>query len=221
MSLRRHGGLLFFSMYQLQLQDRDLEMLTPLVHCYRITTSAAEAARLNVSVSTTSKRLSKLTAAGFLVRLSALMSTLPPIQKRLCKWAPGDPDPNTGAIAYAAQKRWHDRPLKKTTIYTASKKLLTYFGLPPRPHIKTLHASHDYGVLQCYEFCRQKFPSCDFVGEDMFAPRGHGVAVEDAQLVQGDKVFAVVDFIGSYRKSRVQHLHKEVGLERGLRYLLF
>jgi len=208
-------------MSSVHLQTRDFKILMPLVMQYRITTAAAESARLGVSETTMRKRLAKLAAAGFVVRLTALMSQHPAISKPIFKWAPGDPEPDCGAIAWAAQRRWKDKPAKETTIYTASKKLLTYYGIRPRPHIKKLHATHDFGVMQVCEFCERHFPQYEFIGEDLFAPRGHGVAVEDAQLVKGEEVFAAIDFIGSYRKSRVEHLHRELGIERGLRYLLF
>jgi len=65
-----------------------------------------------------------------------------------------------------------------------------------------------------------RWPHLEFVGEDLFAPRGYGIGVEDAQLINGDQIVYVLEHVGSYRADRVKKLHNHVA-ERDLPYMLF
>ncbi len=207
--------------YQPELQPRDWLILEPLAHCYRTTTARYEAIEHSISESTAHKRLNRLVEGRFLNRLTVWASEIPAIHQPLCEWQVGDPPPEFGAIAYAAQQRWADRPIRQTTVYTANRKLLAMFGLSPRSNLKKHHATHDLALLVTYRYCRQRWPHLRFVGEDIFAPdRGHGEGVEDALLFDGDSAIAAVEYAGSYRTNRVAHFHNHVS-ERQLPYYLF
>ncbi len=209
--------------YHPELQPRDLEILKRLVYCFRETSAEFEARRYGISVSTARNRLNQLTKGRFLCRLRVRASETPPITAPLFSWEPGDPRPDFGAIAWAAQERWKDRPEKDTTVWLASQKTLAFFGVPPkRKPINRLHATHDLAMNAVYDYCRKQFPQYEFLGEEMFAPlRGHGEGVEDAQLIDGNRrIVRAVEHVGSYRKHRCQHFHQHVS-ERNIGYLLF
>ena len=121
-----------------------------------------------------------------------------------------------------ARKRWKDKAVQLTTIYTANNKLLAYLGMPVRSHIKRHQANHDLGVTAMYFYALSRWPHLSFVGEDVFAPlRGYGEGVEDAQLLDGDEIVFVLEHAGSYREERIRHFHQHVAVERNLPYLLF
>ena len=165
--------------------------------------------------------MKRLAADRWLCPLTAWASNVSPIVTPIFAWEPGDPEPNYGAIAYQARVRWDGNPVRKTTVYAASTKLLDLFGLPKRPHLKLHQATHDLGCNQMYWFASRRWPHLDYVGEDLFASRGHGVGVEDAQLCDGNRVVYVLEHAGAYRMDRVRHLHNHVAIERGLPYFLF
>lgn len=207
--------------YHPELQPRDFDILRPLVYSYRVTTAAAEAHRYGIARATAARRLNQLVRGRLLNRLWAWCSEIPPIRAPLARWQPGEPEPDFGAVAYAAQQRFTDRPVRRISIYTASNKLLAMYGLPPRPHLKLHQATHDLGVLEAYFYCRSRWPHYEFRGEDCFShERGHGEGVEDAQLLDGEEVVAVVEYAGTYRRHRVRHFHEHVA-ERQVPYLLF
>ena len=209
--------------YHVQLQPRDELTLDPLVHEYRLTRAEEEAERHGISVSVATRRLNRLTAGRLLNRLTAWVSQVPSIDEPLFEWNRSDPTPDFDALSYQCCSRWHNRPIRKCTIYTASKKLLLLHGLPPRSPLKKVQATHDLGVQYMSRFCKERFPDLQFIGEEMFAcERGHGEAVEDGQLrdANGNIVY-VAEYTGAYRASRLQHLHEEIGLERNTDYLLF
>lgn len=204
-----------------QLQERDWQLLTALAQCYRLTTASRFAQQSQIAQSTARRRLDRLTATGFLNRLTLWVSDIPSIEAPLATWLPGDPTPDFGAIAHAAQVRWHDRPIRRTCAYTASSRALALFSIAPRPHIKRHHATHDLAMADCYDYCSIRWPELEFVGEDLFVhERGHGEGVEDAQLVDGSQIVAAVEYAGAYRRERVAHFHHHVS-ERDLPYYLF
>ena len=208
-------------LYHPELQIRDFEILEPLVYSYRIITARTVSRVFRISVHTARRRLNRLTDGRLLSRLTVWASDIPAIETPLFQWCPGEPEPNHGALAYAAQRRWDSRPVKKRTIYTASDKLLAMYALPPRSHLKLHQATHDLGLTEVFYYCKNRWPHLQFVGEEIFSPaRGHGEGVEDAQLLDGDSISAVVEHAGSYRKDRIIHFHQHV-VERGLRYFLF
>lgn len=203
------------------LQLRDLEIASRLSHNYRITTASIEADVYGIAISTMRKRLKRLAEDRWVCPLTAWCSDVEPIDTPLFAWAPGDPEPNYGAVSYLARSRWDEKPVRKTTVYTASTKMLALFGLPKRPHVKLHQATHDLGCNRMYWFARRTWPHLNFIGEDLFAPRGHGVGVEDAQLCDGERIVYVLEHAGAYRMDRVRHLHEHVAVERSLPYFLF
>ena len=209
--------------YHPNIQPRDLGTIRRLAYCYRLTTSKFEAGYHGIGISTARKRLNQLCQGRLLCRLRAWACDIPPITGPLFEWEPGDPEPDFGAIAWAAQERWRSLVPKETTIYVVAKKALSLLGLPPRPRVKLLHhVTHDLAMCEVYSYCQKVFPKYDFLGEDMFAPfRGHGEGVEDAQLIDGQgNVRRIVEHAGRYRKDRCVHFHEHVA-ERGLPYSLF
>lgn len=203
----------------IELQPRDFEMLYPLAHCYRTTTAENEARRWQVSTSTARKRLGKLAAARWVSRLSAWIAEIPPLHP-LVEWWPGDPTPDFYKVAEAAQARWREKPVRRHTVYCASKRLLSFYALPPRKPLNKSHGTHDLAIQQCHDWCCEHYTELEFVGEDLFAPRGHGEGVEDFQLVKNGEIIFCGEFLGKYRASRCRHLHEHVA-ERGLAYLGF
>lgn len=207
--------------HQPELQTRDQLIFDPLVYSYRMTNAAIEARRLGIRTPTARRRLNRLTDGRFLSRLTAWASAIPEITEPLCVWNPGDREPDFGALAYAAKRRWDKRPIRRQTIYTASEKLLRMYGMPSRSPLKLHQATHDLALNDVCHYCRTNWPEYQFIGEEVFAPtRGHGEGVEDAQLVDGDEIIAVIEHAGSYRKDRIIHFHDHVA-ERGLSYMLF
>ena len=203
------------------LQRRDLEIGKRLTHCYRITTVRIEATHYRIHPKTMRNRLKRLAADRWLCQLTAWASDVAPIVAPLFAWRPGDPEPDYGAISYQARVRWDGNPVRRTTVYAASTKLLDLFGLPKRPHLKLHQATHDLGCNQMYWFARRRWPDLQYLCEDLFAPRGHGVGVEDAQLCSTKRVVYVLEHAGAYRIDRVRHLHDHIAVERGIPYFLF
>lgn len=204
------------------IQDRDIETGHRLTHKYRVTTAEIEANQYQLNEATMRKRLDRLCEGRLLCRLSAWCVKSEPITAPLFSWTPGQATPNFAALARETTQRWGNSPLRKTTIYTASNKLLNYFGLPARPHLKLHQVSHDLGVTQMYFYAKATWPQLEFVGEDLFSPlRGHGEGVEDAQLVDGNRIVCVLEHAGAYRRSRIEHLHQHVAIDRQLSYHLF
>lgn len=204
-----------------ELQARDELILQPLIYCYRMITALMLSRRFGISVPTARRRLNRLTEGRFLSRLTAWASEIPVIVAPLCVWNPGDVLPDFGALAYAAKRRWDERPIRRQTVYTASEKLLRMYAMPSRSPLKLHHATHDLAVTEVYYFCQANWPQYQFIGEEVYAPmRGHGEGVEDAQLVDGEQIIAAIEHAGSYRKDRIIHFHNHVS-ERDLPYVLF
>jgi len=204
-----------------RLQTRDFEITHRLSHYYRITTASIEAGQCRVNKTTMRRRMKRLADGKWLCPLTVWCSNVAPITAPLFKWELGDPEPDFGAISYQARIRWDNNPVRKTTVYVASNKTLALFGLPGRPHVKRHQATHDLGCNRMYWYAKQTWPQYEFVGEDLFAPRGHGVGVEDAQVCDGNRVVYVLEHAGAYRYDRVKHLHHHVAIERELPYFLF
>jgi hypothetical protein len=76
-------------------------------------------------------------------------------------------------------------------------------------------------MAAAFEYCERVYPQYEFVGEDIFEVREKFVGVEDAQLMDGDRVARrVIEHGGRYRKERLIHFHKHV-TNRNLPYSLF
>ena len=202
------------------LDEIDLAIGYRLSHFYRITTVDIEAEHARLSESAMNERLKQLTKHRWLSPLTAWCSNIEPIAEPLFEWKPGDEVPDFGALSYQARTRWDDNPVRETTVFAAAQKMLDYWGLPPRKHVKLQQATHDLGCNRMWAYASNRWPHLEFIGEDLFPPRGHRVGVEDAQVVDGEGIVYVLEHAGAYRRERCIHFHEHVAA-RNLAYFLF
>ncbi len=209
--------------YEPNLQQRDKLLLYRLCHCHRSVSVKFEARRHGIAFSTMRNRLNQLSGARWLSRLRVRAIEPAPISEPIFEFEPGDnPLPNFYAIAELARKRWEGLLEREMWIYVAGDRALRRAGLPARKRYELRHhASHDLAMASVFEWAERVYPDLEFIGEDIFEPRGFGVGVEDAFLGDGDEIVRVIEHAGRYRRERVIHFHQHVAEERQLPYSLF
>jgi hypothetical protein len=170
------------------------------------------------------RRLTKLCDAGYAERFHVLCEPLLDLPGPLVVWAPDEPDPDCGAVAWELQNRWPQIAQQRTVIYRASQATNNQYGGSARP--KPIHpdqVSHDLHVGLIYlRFLRLDPEAAEaWVGEDLRPKAGYHLADPDA-LVEytNGRASVAIEFGGKYDARRVREFHEDC-LSRGRAYQLW
>lgn len=170
------------------------------------------------------RRLGKLAEVELVKEHLVLAAPLPPMKEPIIRWRPGDPDPDTGPAAWKLQSRWRSGALP-TTVFTSTPKSARLFGGKRGKKLKSnLQVTHDLGVSGMYLQLLQTDRSAAqrWIGEDILAPYRFRQKLPDAVLAEraGATPQLVLEFGGSYDKTRVQSFHDDCA-KRSLPYELW
>lgn len=154
-----------------------------------------------------------LVDAGFLVSQQVIASTLDSLDAATLCWAPGDPTPDAGAVAWKLQSRWKE-PARVCRCFVATTKAAKHFGGRASGRLKReLQASHDLGVTEMYLQMRHSRPEQArlWIGEDLLAPYRKHEKLPDAVLADSPSATPslVLEFGGAYNKDRVLAFHHD------------
>lgn len=170
------------------------------------------------------RRLSHLQRVGLIRKVSIRARTLPPIQKPLMTWRPGQPTPHCGKAAYLCRSRWRLRHVRSSTAYIATEKSAHLFGGRRRGEIaKELQVTHDLGVTQIWLVLDTTAPDWAdaWRGEDVMAATRYRQKLPDGFIVNADGTpICAMEFGGSYDERRVSEFHEDCA-DRGLSYQLW
>lgn len=169
------------------------------------------------------RRLRRLVDAGLLERHEVLARPLLELTGPLISWAPGDPDPDVGAVSYRLQSRW-SKPPRRTTVFVASGRAVRELG-GRGGKLPTLgQETHDLHTSELFLRRRELSPeeAHRWVGEEALKPhRERGEKLPDAVLVdEHGEIELAIEFAGSYSANRVAEFHNDC-LERELPYELW
>lgn len=142
------------------------------------------------------------------------------------RWAPDDPPPDFGPLAWELSRRWAAVEPRRVEFYTATATAARRYGQTVRNPLRSASAiAHNIGLGQVYQHFFEFEPviAPAWVAEEVVAAaRGHGEKVVDACLVDSTSTPALaVEFAGSsYAASngeRLREVHRDCAL-RGLPY---
>jgi hypothetical protein len=158
------------------------------------------------------RRLGELTRHGLLIRTRVHARPLLPLTEPLCRWKPGEPEPNFGALAWQLHARWQE-PLRTMTAYLGTKRAAGIFGGVADGRIKNpSQASHDIHLSGVYLHFLRAAPTlaAGWVGEDVLAPSREGQKLPDAILHDAEgRPRLAIEFGGSYQAVRIAEFHAD------------
>ena len=157
------------------------------------------------------ERLKRLCVAGFLIFRQVLARNIGELAAPVATWAPRQPTPDLGAVAWRLGRRWDIAPAV-TTIYMASLRSARLFGGRRRGRIpRAFQVSHDLGVAEMFLAVRRTRPQASplWVDEDRLAPYRRRQKLPDAVLAQKESGTPqlVLEFGAGYGKSRLLEFH--------------
>jgi hypothetical protein len=158
------------------------------------------------------RRLRQLTGRDLVNRVTVRARTLPPLERPVITWRPGDADPNFSQAAYALRHRWTGRCVRSVTAYIATEKAGQLFGTHESGELKKpAQAGHDLGVAQIWLQLAASAPpwANAWRGEDVMAHTRLGEKLPDGFIVKNDEVVCVMEFGGSYDEQRVRAFHDD------------
>jgi hypothetical protein len=168
------------------------------------------------SAETLRKRLDLLSRTGLLLRRQVICRLPEAILRPVFSFNPGraPAESDIASLAYHLQNRWNNVTPRRMTLYCASPRLLSLYGVGRRPPKEDSHASHD--VLLTYVFAsyaaHSPHEAAEFFHEryaEAFSMRGFKEVHPDAYLMTGGRpegVYRVIEAGGSYDKKRVLRL---------------
>ena len=201
------------------LANRDIEILRALSLDVRLLTlgqiASAWWSDSHAGLSTARRRLARLTDTGFLNRLRFAARPLPKIEEPLCRWTPGDADPNFHALSWKLQSRWQ-HGARPTTVYTATRRTSNLFGGPLRGLLKrSFQARTTWGL-----------PPCTSVTANEMRPAhtcGSGRTASATTIENGPMPFSpgpdvpphlAIEFGGAYKPERLRDFHRHCVSQR-------
>jgi len=165
--------------------------------------------------------LGPLCRAEWLRRIDVPARILPPPLGPACRWAPGEPTPDLGAVAYRLKRRGQGRAPRMTAAFVATSRAARLLGGHRNGTLKNaIQATHDLGLAEVYLHYREHRPELlpSWRGEELFAPERRGEKLPDALLVDTqDRPFRAVEYGGSYSRARLEAFHNDC-MRRGLAY---
>lgn len=165
--------------------------------------------------------LGPLGRAGWLRRIDVRARILPPPPGPACQWAPGEPTPELGAVAYRLKRRGEGRAVHTIAAFVATRQAARLLGGHRSGTLKNdVQATHDLGLAEVYLHYREHrlelLPS--WRGEELYAPERRGEKLPDALLVDSQgRPFRAVEYGGSYDRARLEAFHNDC-TSRGLAY---
>jgi hypothetical protein len=169
------------------------------------------------------RRLAELTEHELLTRTRVHARPLLKLSLPLCRWKPGESDPDFNALAYQLHERWRE-PLQTMTAYLATKRAAGIFGGVAQGRIKNpSQASHDIHLSGVYLHFLRTAPAlaAGWVGEDVLAPSRVDQKLPDAILHDAEgRPRLAIEFGGSYQAVRIAEFHADCAA-RSLPYELW
>ena len=198
----------------LHLTPRDLVIVLALVQKVRLFSQRQMVDRFwNGDVANSRRRLKRLADNRLIQRSIALARPTPPLDGPLLKWAPGEPTPDYGQIAYRCQSRWRLRPARQSVVWFATETASQIYGGVARGEMKhPMQATHDLGVAAVWLRLQQAAPEWAkaWRGEDLLAHTRRGEKIPDAFIVdECERVTWVIEFGGNYTAERVEAFHND------------
>ena len=158
------------------------------------------------------RRLGELADHGLLARTRVHARPLLALSSPLCRWKPGDREPDFQSLAYRLHERWRE-PLKTMTAYLATRRAAGIFGGVAEGRMKNpSQASHDIHLSGVYLHFLRTAPAlaAGWVGEDVLAPSRAGQKLPDAILHDGEgRPRLAIEFGGSYQAVRIAEFHAD------------
>ncbi|MHC4880742.1 MAG: hypothetical protein ACYTGL_30175 [Planctomycetota bacterium] len=205
--------------------SRDSEILSALTQKVRLFTLRQITTHWwNGELANARRRLRVLAEVQLVQRATVRARTLPPLERPVAEWLPGRQSPDFGTIAQILQARWHRRPVRSLTAFTATPRAARFLGGSARDAVKVpTQATHDIGLAQVWLlFASVDPPQADaWHGEDLMAHTRRGQKLPDAFLLDAEGTpMAVVEFGGSYDARRVRDFHADCA-RRNLPYQIW
>lgn len=165
--------------------------------------------------------LGPLCRDGWLRRIDVLARILPPPAGPACRWAPGDPPPDLGTVAYRLQGRGQGRAVQTIAAFVATGRAARLLGGHRDGTLKNaVQATHDLGLAEVYLHYRTHRPEllASWRGEDLIAADRRGEKLPDALLVDTrGRPLRAVEYGGTYGRDRLEAFHRDCAA-RGLPY---
>lgn len=163
------------------------------------------------------RRLHQLCSEGLIERHAAHVPAAPGVEI-FYHWAPGMPDPDFGARAWALAGLWAAVEPRRVVFHTATAAAARHYGCAVRSPLKSAGSlAHNIALGQVFARYAVEAPSlaAAWVAEDVIAEsRGHGEKVVDACVVDstGTPALAVEVAGASYASSnglRLREIHRD------------
>lgn len=205
------------------LTDRDLELLDTLTQRVRVL-SLDQVARTWWGNSAdprdgARRRLRSLEGWGFIERVKLTGHRELELTEPLVLWSPGDEQPDFGALAYRLERRWPDPPATAPAAI-ASREAGSWLGGKGGRVPKPVEVSHDLSLGALYLRFRSEESerARHWVSEARLKEEGFGdTEVLPDALIRGGGEETVIEFAGSYPRSKFEKLHTFCA-RRGLPY---
>lgn len=210
----------------MRLSSRDKTVLQVLTHRVRVL-SLAQVARAfwpdaRDSKATARRRLAELQEAELTRSLTLLARPVRLSEQPILAWAPGEPLPELGPVAYRCQRRWI-APLRPVPAVIASVEAGHRFGGHGGRAPRASEASHDIGLSEVYLAVRRADPrrAERWISEAALYEQGWGrdAKLPDAVVRESGGDLAI-EFAGGYSKRKLQEFH-DYCEERELPYELW
>lgn len=211
----------------LQLSSRDRQILDALATQVRaFTVDQVAAGYFAGDQDNARRRLRRLAHHHWLDLRSAHVRLVPPLEKPLWQWAPGEARPNYGAISARLRRRWSNQPNRSIQLVGLGATAAKCYGLRHRKRIgHPLQLGHDIALTEVFLLFREQFSgdSYQWLGEDaatrwnLSDPRAG--AVPDALLLDdAGNTDRAIELGGLYSPQRIATLHqafstREIGYE--------
>lgn len=210
---------------KLRLTDRDEEIVRSLAVYVRLLSQRQTSDHwFEGDDSNARRRLKHLQGLGLIQKVTVRARSLPPIERPLISWQPGEATPDCGQAAYQCRQRWQLRHVRTCTAYIATKQAAQWFGGCRRGEItKDLQVTHDLGVTQVWLVLDDTAPEWAdaWRGEDVMAATRFRQKLPDGFIVDAqNRPMCAMEFGGSYDERRVRAFHEDCA-ERGLPYQLW
>ena len=219
----------------MQLSERDLQLLSTLTHRVRSLSVRQLAFRwwgqTSAPIQGASRRLRTLQEAGYLELGDVLAHEPLTFEAPLATWAPGEPSPNLGSIAYQLQAtRWSGRLKPRRMVAAtdlAASQVGGVAGRLPRP----AEGSHDLslGALYLHHEAVHPARARRWSSESQLYAQGWGrnsalpdavVHEEVVDMVHELEGVVAIELAGRYSKAKLHGFH-DFCYERALPYELW
>lgn len=158
------------------------------------------------------RRLNQLVTSGWLATAKVIAESIE-VTSAVTTWAPPDPAPDFGKIAWQLQSRWQ-KQFREIRVFFASRFGANQFGGTSSGRLKKpKQATHDLGVSSVYlSFCLNRPGDANaWLGEDIYAGSRRGQVLPDAMLFEGKSTtpYLAIEFGGAYKKERLEDFHHD------------